>query len=143
MCLTVDYEKEIYDEKEYTFYKAYAKNRYGVLISPFKRVLVTNHNLIAKTPGGNNLPAKGQTAYNKHAREIEISGNCRGFLHVGLHAYINKEDATNLIEMEWAEVVWTVKVKGKHIIAFGDNGDVVFTRGRLSKAINWVSNKPW
>ena len=123
MCLTVDFKKEIYDDKVYTFYKRYTRVG-NTFVTPFQRCKKVNEGLklIAKYRNNRPLPEDGQEAFNR------TKGGDR--VYEGVHAYTAKDDA-----FLWSETVFEVHVLGKHIMAFGRNGDVAFTRGIMGKRV--------
>lgn len=139
MCLYVDYNKEIDDNRIYTFYKIYKIDAAGRRISPFRKYEQTGNKLVAKF-GGKNLPLSGQKAYDKFAEEFEYKSGLEGVVTKGIHAYATKKAAENSIWWYGAAEIVTVKVRGEHIIAFGlTNGgyyrEVAFTRGTISQTI--------
>lgn len=145
MCLIVNYNRVIDDAREYTFYKVYEydmvwdskKNdfrRKGThLISPYYPSRVRpGQLLVAKALNSRLLPELGQDAYDRYARETCLDNKLRGSIEEGLHAFEFKNRAFTFDGSFDRSEVYEVKVKGEHIIAFGNCGDVAFTRGVLA-----------
>lgn len=136
MCLYVDYSRDIYDDRVYTFYKLVAKtNKPGVYESWIlgKRFLASGY-LIARNYYRKPLPESGQEAYNKYAVErTDCSGNFEGRVNEGIHAYTTLVAAKKAVMIGEDVVIIKVHVLGKHIIAFSSKADaeVAFTRGQI------------
>lgn len=141
MCLYVDFDREIYDDKVYTFYKLYIKEPKSKkvplgLVSPFYGSIVKSKELVAKTGNNKPLPEDGQEAYNKYADETRLSLNrFHSRIEYGIHAFTRKEGARLLrCEFPYSNTrIVEVEVLGKHIIAFSERlyDEVAFTRGTI------------
>jgi hypothetical protein len=72
-------------------------------------------------------------AFERFAKSQEGSEHDK--IDYGIHAYTTKERAE--VEMCWDRylTIVPVKVKGKHIMAFGLLGDVAFTRGEIDETL--------
>lgn len=150
VCLYVDYKKTIRDDKTYTFYKVYYDM--DVTYESVMRVDMVKKKgkIFAKDKKYKLLPTDGQKAYNKYAKEyfgVVTSGAITGVIQEGLHAFTDKKSRQLSTEAMFAKKLWRCKktvvveieVLGKHIIAFGKDGDVAFTRGKIIGEVN-VSN---
>lgn len=133
MCLIVKFDREIYDDKTYTFYKCY--EMVPGFPKRFKQIyqggIQNGFNLIARRASGRPLPADGKKAYYEYADESRydyVNGGVISYIYEGVHAYTSRAEAYDM--QDPGEVIVKIEVKGKHIIAFG-NEDVAFTRGKI------------
>lgn len=143
MCLNVDLDREIWDDRLYTFYKVYGISVFGGgYVTPhFNSPIPKDGKLVARTRLGDVLPEGGREAYNMYA-EVVCTATQVEFVNEGIHAYETREVA----ELRWGTLLvggyegtlsigsyklFEIEVLGKHIMAFGEDGDVAFTRGQL------------
>jgi hypothetical protein len=145
MCLDVNYNRVIYDDWTYTFYKVYERIGGGGYQSVIREAKVPKSGkLIAYDREGKSLPIDGQKAYDKYAMEsfgsVMINGDCWpnfGTIDEGLHAFTSLNAAREERKVhQYGErrgkyVIVEVEVLGKNIIAFGDYSEVAFTRGTI------------